>query len=116
MLAFSFVSNIQLLLPTSNDGTSLLNIIAYIRDRYDCATEFNITSVLVETDLIETDDLVKNLQNSTTNLFVQMLASGDQNRISQVITSLSQQFNQINNQALETAITSRYIHHWYLNT
>jgi hypothetical protein len=107
MLAFSSESDIQLLLPSTNDNTSLLNIVAYISDTYDCVTEFNMSSVLVEADLSGIDSL----QNSTNNAFIQMLASGNQNRISQVITSLSQQMNQINNQAIETAVASKCICH-----
>jgi hypothetical protein len=107
MLAFSSVSNTQLILPATNDNTALLNIVAYIRDTYDCVTEFNMPSVFVEPDLIGIDSL----QNSATNSFIQILASGNQNRVSQVITSLSRQFNAINNQAIETALASKCIHH-----
>ena len=71
MLAFSFASTIQLLLPVTDDNTSL-HIVAYIRDTYDCATEFNMSSVLVELDLTEIDSL----QNSTNSPYIQMLASG----------------------------------------
>jgi hypothetical protein len=107
MLAFSSESDIQLVLPSTNDNTSLLNIVAYISDTYDCVTEFNMSSVLVEADLSAIDSL----QNSTNNAFIQMLASGNQNRISQVITSISQQLNQINNLAIETAVGSKCIYH-----
>jgi hypothetical protein len=107
MLAFSWESEIQLVLPSTNDNTSLLNIVAYISDTYDCVTEFNMSSVLVEADLSAIDSL----QNSTNNAFIQMLASGNQNRISQVITSISQQLNQINNLAIETAVGSKCIYH-----
>ncbi len=108
MLAFSSESDIQLLLPSTNDNTSLLNIVAYISDTYNCVTEFNMSSVLVEQDLSAIDSL----QNSTNNALIQMLASGNQNRISQVITSLSQQLNQINNQAIGTAVASKCIYHY----
>jgi len=107
MLAFSSESDIQLLLPSTNDNASLLNIVAYITDTYDCVTEFNMSSVLVEQDLSAIDSL----QNSTNNALIQMLSSGNQNRISQVITSISQQLNQINNQAIETAVASKFIYH-----
>ncbi len=36
-----------------------------------------------------------------------MLASGNQNTIGQVISSLSQEFNKINNQTVENAIASK---------
>jgi hypothetical protein len=107
MLAFSSESDIQLLLPSTNDNASLLNIVAYISDTYNCVTEFNMSSVLVEQDLSTIDSL----QNSTNNALIQMLASGNQNRISQVITSISQQLNQINTEAIETAVASKCIYH-----
>jgi hypothetical protein len=66
-----------------------------------------MSSVFVESDLSEIDSL----QNSTSNSFIQMLASGNQNRISQVITSLSGQLNEINNQAITTALASKCVHH-----
>jgi len=111
MLAFSSESDIQLLLPSTNDNTLLLNIVAYISDTYDCVTEFNMSSVLVEADL----NAIDSLQNSTNNALIQMLASGNQNRISQVITLISQQLNQINNQAIETAVGSKCIYHHICN-
>ncbi len=116
MLAFSFVSTIQLLLPATNDNTSLLNIVVYIRDTYDCAKQFNISSILVESDLTGIESLLGNSQNSTNNAFVQMLNSGNQNAVSQVLTSISKQSNQINNQAIQTALASKCLHPSYLHT
>ncbi len=107
MLAFSSESDIELLLPSTNDNTSLLNIVAYISDTYNCVTEFNMSSVLVEQDLSAIDSL----QNSTNSALIQMLSSGNQNRISQVITAISQQLNQINTEAIETAVASKCIYH-----
>lgn len=107
MLAFSLVSNTQLLLPAANDNTSLLHIVAYIHDTFDCVTEFNMSSVLVEPDLTG----INNWENSTNNTYVQMLAGGNQNTVTQILTSVSRQFNKINTQAVETAMASKYIHH-----
>ncbi len=108
MLAFSFVSNIQLILPGINNNSSLLNIVVYIRDIYDCVTEYNnISSVFIEPDLTQLNNLIDSLQTSNTNSFIQMLASGNQNTVGQIITSVSQQFNTINNQAVQTALASK---------
>ncbi len=110
ILAFSSVSTIQLRLPAGTDNQSLIHIVGFIRDTLDCVTEFNLSSVTVVSDFTEITNLVNSLQNSssriTTNLFVQMLASGNQNTIGQVISSLSQEFNKINNQTVENAIAS----------
>ncbi|CAF3130688.1 unnamed protein product [Rotaria sp. Silwood2] len=106
MFAHSYVSNIQLLLSTTDDNTSLINIIVYIRDSYDCAAEFNISSIIIVPDWTYMENLIANFQNSTNDLFVQMLSSGNQNMVSQVVTSLSQQFNIMNNQAIKTALAN----------
>src|SRR5690349_17492726 len=42
IIAFSAVSDIQLLLPAGDDNTSLVNMIVHIRDTLGCITEYNI--------------------------------------------------------------------------
>ncbi|CAF1454324.1 unnamed protein product [Rotaria sp. Silwood1] len=106
MFAHSYTSTTQLLLSATNDNTSVLNIIVYIRDTYDCVAEFNMSSIIVTPDWKKMESLLGNLQNSTNDAFIQMLASGNQNMVSQIVTSLSQQFNTMNNQAIETAISN----------
>ena len=109
MLGFSFQSTIQILLPPTNDNTSLLNIIVYISDSYSCITEYNISSIYIEIDLIEMNNFIEKSVNS---LFIKILESRNQNLVSQVITSLSIQFNQINNEIIENALISKtlFIH------
>jgi hypothetical protein len=108
MLAFSSISTIELRLYAGND-----NIVGYIRDTLDCVTEFNISLVSVVSDSKEITNLVNDLQNSsngtTNNPLIQILASGNQNTIGQVISSLSQEFNKINNQSVENAVASKKI-------
>lgn len=108
MLAFSSISTIELRLYAGND-----NIVGYIRDTLDCATEFNISSVSVVSDSKEITNLVNDLQNSSSgtmnNSLIQILASGNQNTIGQVVSSLSQEFNKINNQSVENAVASKRI-------
>ncbi|CAF3596750.1 unnamed protein product [Rotaria sp. Silwood1] len=106
MFAHSYTSTTQLLLSATNDNTSVLNIIVYIRDTYDCVAEFNISSIIVVPDWKKMESLLGSLQNSTNDSFIQMLASSNQNMVSQIVTSLSQQFNTMNNQAIETAISN----------
>ncbi len=103
MIAFSAVSDFEVLLPAGDDETSLLNLIIHIRDTLDCITEVNLT-VNVTSDSI---DLIKNLQNSTDNSMVQLLKGGNQNTVGQVITSSSQQFNKINSETIDTAVLSK---------
>ncbi|UJR08983.1 hypothetical protein I4U23_013233 [Adineta vaga] len=100
MIAFSMLSTNEVLLSGTNENGSLLHIVANIRDIYDCVTEYNISSVFIESNFEE----IESFMNSTNNSFISMLASGNQNRISQIITSLSHEFNKINDQAIENAL------------
>ncbi len=113
MLAFSPIPTFQLRLPSGNDNTSLIHIVGSIRDTLNCITEFNISSVVVVSDSQAITNFIDSLQQSsggnTNNAFVQILASGNQNAVGQVISSLSQQFNTINNQTVEYAVASEKI-------
>jgi hypothetical protein len=110
IIAFSSIETLKLRLPSGNDNTSLLYIYAYIRDTLDCVTELNLSSVVVISDLGQMNSLIDSLQNSnnaiTNNPLVQMLASGNQNTVGQVISSLSQEFNKVNSQTIANAVTS----------
>jgi hypothetical protein len=106
MLAFSLVSNTEVLLPAADDNASLLNIVAYIYDTFDCMAQFNMTPVFVELDMSE----LNTMQTSVNNSFIRMLASGGQNIISQIITLVLRQFNTLNNQAIEIAQARKCIH------
>ncbi len=111
ILAFSSISTIQLRLPAGNDNLSLIHIVASVRDTLDCRAEFNVSSVMVVPDSEEITNFVDSLQQSgnqiTNNPFAQILASGNQNIIGQVISSLSQEFNRINNQTVDDAVASK---------
>ena len=106
----------QVRLPAGQVNNSVLSLSASIRDRLDCLTEVNLSSVVVVADSSEIDELVRSVlvsasssasvNGSTSNSLSRVLASGNQNAVGQVITLLSQQFNQINAQALQTAMES----------
>ncbi|CAF4247134.1 unnamed protein product, partial [Adineta steineri] len=110
IIAYSLVSTFQVRLPLGNDQTSFVHLTVYIRDTLDCITKFNLSSVTVTSDSIGIMNLINDIQNSsnqlTTNPIIQLLASGNQNIIGQVITSLSQQFNNINNENINQAISN----------
>ncbi|CAF4145951.1 unnamed protein product, partial [Adineta steineri] len=99
MIAFSPVSTFQVRLPAG-----LLHMMIYIRDSLDCITEFNMSSVNVTTDFDTINDLINNIQNSTTNPFVRILVGGNQNLVGQVIISVSQQFNKMNIENIDNAV------------
>jgi hypothetical protein len=101
MIAFSFMSNFQVRLPAGDNQ----NLIIHIRDTLDCITEVNLNSTYIVSDNV---DLIKSLQSSTNNPIAQLLISGNQNTVGQIITSISQEFNKMNNEMIDKA-TSRGI-------
>jgi hypothetical protein len=112
MIAFSTVSDFQVRLPSGDNQTSLLNVAIYIRDILDCLTVVNMSSVSVITDSVVINDLINSIQSSsssiTSNPLVQLLSSGNQNTVGQVLTSVSQQFNTMNSANVDKAASSKY--------
>jgi len=111
MIAFSPVSTFQVQLPSGDDQTSVLHLIIYIEDLVDCITEYNMSSVTVTPDLVGINNLINDIQSSsgslTSNPIVRLLASQNQNTVSQIITSLSQQFNKMNSESIDTAVSGK---------
>ncbi len=111
IVAFSSVSIFQVRLPAGDDQTSLLHLIVQIRDTLDCITEYNMSSLTVLPDSVGINDLINDIQSSsggiTTNPIVQLLASGNQNIVGQMISSLSQQFNKMNQESLNEAVLGK---------
>ena len=111
LIGFAPASTFQLRLPAGDSQTSLLQIVISIRDLLNCAVEVNMSSISVSPDTEQINNLINSLQSSTSDLnnnqFVQLLSSGDQNVVGQVVTSLSQQFNQMSNQTLNDAVSSK---------
>ena len=101
-------------LPIGDNQTSVLHLIVYIRDQLDCVTELNISSVTVVADAAAVANLISDVQGSsrakTANPIVQLLASGNQNIVGQVIASVSQQFNQMNAETIDKAVSSKSLH------
>ena len=110
MIAFSSVSTFQVQLPSGNGPTFRLALIIYIRDTRDCITEWNLTSIVVRPDSDALDDLITQLEDPssglTNNPLTQLLVKGNPNTVGQVISSLSQQFNQMNTRNLHEAVSS----------
>jgi hypothetical protein len=80
----------------------------YIRDTADCVTEYNLSSIYVQLDSTQTINLMNNINNPSSNPLVQSLSSGDQNTVGQIMSSLSQQFNTMNNQSINQAVLSNH--------
>ena len=90
-----------------------------IRDQMDCVRQVDLPAVVVRVDSDEIDRFLLSLQSSiavadtsmssstqNNNPLVQILSSGNQNAVGQILGSLSQQFNEVNTQALQTAADS----------
>lgn len=112
MIGYSPLSTLSIRLPSNRRGlqTSTVNLRVLIRDLLDCVTEVNISSVLVSPDTVAIDRLINGIQSSSTGLtsnpLVQLLSSGNQNLVSQVITSVSQQINTMSTDTIDQATQS----------
>lgn len=109
IVAFSPVATFQTRLPAGNDQTSALHLLVRIRDTRECITEWNMTSIYVAFDSAELNDLINDLDSSSTsrineNPTIRLLSSGNQNTVSQVINSLSQSFNKKTSENIDAAI------------
>ena len=111
MLAFSGVSDFSIRLPSKDLNQTELKLIVTIRDTLDCVVDVNLSMVVVTVDTSSIRQLVEQLQNSTSTLasdpLVRLLSSGNQNTVAQLITSISQYFNQIDKQNVNDALSSR---------
>jgi len=110
MLGFTTQSSFQIRLPVGDDHTSLLNMSVLIRDMLNCVAQYNMQTVMVIPDSAGITTLIDAVQQPTneanSNPLVQLLASGNQNTVGQVITSLSQVFNKMNSESVESAVAS----------
>ena len=88
-----------------------LKLIVTVRDTLDCVVEVNLSMVVITVDTSSIRQLVEQLYNSTSTLtsdpLVRLLSSGNQNTVAQLITSMSQYFNQIDKLAVDDALSSK---------
>ena len=107
MLAFSSVSDFTIRLPSQDINETQLNLTVTIRDTLDCLTSVKLPIVTVTVDVSSISRFVGQLYNSTSALntdpIVRLLSTGDQNTVAQLITSLSQYFNQLDMQHTDDA-------------
>ena len=110
MLAFSSASDFSIRLPSPDVNQTRLNLLVTVRDILDCVTSVNLSTVLVTVDISSISQLVDQISSSpsalTSNSLVRLLSSGNQNTVAQLITSLSQHFNQIDGQNVAEALSS----------
>jgi hypothetical protein len=97
MIGFSLTPTIEVRLSNN----SFINLNIHIRDKFDSIKEYNISSVYAHDDLME----FETFENST---LIPTLFSGNQNEISQILISISQQLNQINMDNLKNISSRKY--------
>ena len=110
MLAFSSASDFNIRLPSPDVGQTRLHLLVTVRDTLDCVTSVNLTTVTVTVDVASISQLVDQISSTpsalTSNPLVRLLSSGNQNTVAQLITSLSQHFNHIDEQNVADALSS----------
>ncbi len=108
ILGFTTQSTFQLRLPAGDDNSSFLNISVRIRDTLDCVTGYNVQTIMVLPDSTGIATLIDAVQQpgdeANSNPLVQLLASGNQNTVGQVLTSLSQVFTKTSSQNVASAV------------
>lgn len=120
MIAFSSIQTFTVRLPAGDKFDTLLHIIIYIRDYFDCVREVTMSPMIVSVNYVQINHFISSFQTSSdtinSNSLVQLLFSENQNVVGQILTSLSQQFNRMNDENVETAVSSKSSHVSLMNT
>ena len=113
LIAFSPASAFQVDLPSGGAPAFSLQLVVYIRDAFGSTAEQNLSSISVFTDPGVVTDLIDDLQQSPdqlqSNPSIRSLLTGNQNQVGQLISSLSQQLNQLSDHNIELAASSNCI-------
>ena len=111
IIAFSVDSTFTVRLPAGENEDSRVHLVIHIRDDNDCVREVNLSSVTVSVDWEEMNSFIDDFGLSPSvmnrNPFIELLFSGNQNIIGQILISISHQFNQINDENINRAISSK---------
>jgi REJ domain len=114
LIGFSMVSTFQVRLPSGNDSTNSLQLMVSIRDRRECVTEWNLTLIYVRPDLNSITNLMNDFQSLSNTALInnpvhQLLSTGNPNTVGQIVSSLSKEFNRMNTDNLNNAVSSNLI-------
>ena len=111
ILAFSSVSDFTVLLSSPTISRTLLNLFVTIRDTLGCAISVNLSTVVLTVNVSSMSQLVDQLSHSkntlTSDSLVRLLSSGNQNTVAQLVTSVSQYCNRIDEQSVDEALSSK---------
>jgi hypothetical protein len=93
---------------------SWIQLTVYVRDKYDCTTEFDLSSISIVPDINNIISLITIVESSDyntvirSNPLIEILYSGNQNDICQVLTSAGQILNILAQQNLQLAVNSMF--------
>ena len=104
ILGHSIDSTIQLRLPWNIDSTEVFHLGVSIHDTFNSITEFILPSLIILPNNSVLSNFIDNLQQSKTDPIVELLNSDNQNIVGQLIQSISEYLNQINDQTIQKAI------------
>lgn len=107
ILGQSYESRTQLRLPSSIDPSTTFHLIVVIRDTFDLSTEFSLPSVNIHPDYVTISNFIDHFQTMDENDTIRrLLNNSDKNIVGQLITSISELFNEINEEIITVAIQS----------
>ena len=102
--AFSTQPNLQIRLPAGD-----VYLTVHIRDTLYCVSAVNLSAITVQPDTANILDFIARVQGPrsalTTYPLVQLLSSGNQNTVGQLITSICQELNKMYNQLVTNAVS-----------
>ncbi|CAF4649449.1 unnamed protein product [Rotaria socialis] len=112
MLGVTTAQTFEVLLPVGDRNPSSVIVIVQVRDKLNCITETNTTAVSVTseyTHITSFIDIIKTTSNNNgiaihMNPLVQLLENSNPDVIAQVVTTVSQVFNQLNTEIIESAV------------
>lgn len=122
MLGYTTLNSFQVRMPINDLNSSLIYLLVRVRDQFDCFTELNFSSISISSDMNNILSLITNIQSAVINSdyrsvinmnpIINILYSGNQNDVCQILTSFTQILNILAEQNLQLAIDSMF---YFLN-
>lgn len=120
LIAYSPQPSIITYLPPSRNSTSSMHLVVSIRDRLDSVVEVSLSSVIVDRGISIINNLLDGLANSASNDLkndpvIQLLSSGNQNTVSQILSGVSSAVNGMNDENINQAVASECLCTYHLS-
>ena len=103
-------SIISFRLPASIDQIAIYEIVVYIRDGFDGLTEYPLPFITIHRNL----SAILNFIQTTDDRITSLINSKNQNTMGQMIISISQLLNQMNDQFIDLAVQSKHFFELFL--